>query len=628
MKYQLIAIGMICLMFNRIPAEIIRVPGQQPSIQDGIDAASETDTILVAPGTFAGEGNRDIDFTGKAILVVSESGAAATVINCEGSELEEHRGFRFFSGEGADSVLDGFTIKNGYTNSEGGGIYCNASDPTIINCIISANTGGDGGGIYLSESSATVADCRINGNSAPNDFGGGVCGMSSAVSISRCTIISNSAFYGGGIYCDIESPLINDCTISGNYATEFGGGVYFSCTADTPFVTTCLISDNTSREGGGIYNQYSPMALVNCTITGNSVENSGGGIFTRDTDSTEPSLKFCTVSANSASSGGGIVCDFSSPDIVNCIFWADSLDEIHESDGSPAVTFSDIEGGWPGLGNIDADPMFLDTGDYHLTQYSPCIDGGTDCGIVIDADGETRPQIDGFDIGSDEFVIKNMLVEAEAFDGDSLEPGIDDDDFVMLTFDEETIKPDINPINIDELLPLSGGHTWKDGFGEIGPVEWNTAGDKVLINLSTRIYLPTIAAGDTVFPHLPMIMDNPVVLGGSFGVTGVNDDEGGDGENPSNRSFGPRLDQNRPNPFNPETTITYFLEKESAVSLKIYGLNGALIKTLAFGSRRAGRHAVTWRGEDETGRNVSSGVYILKLVTGNHVESRRMLLLK
>ena len=117
------------------------------AIQEGIDAALDGDTVMVADGVYAGEGNRDIDFLGKAIKVCSESGYENCYIHCE----ENGRGFYFHLGEESDSILEGFLIHHGYIDGgNGGGICCINSSPTISNCKLSFNQvrGGNGGGIY------------------------------------------------------------------------------------------------------------------------------------------------------------------------------------------------------------------------------------------------------------------------------------------------------------------------------------------------------------------------------------------------------------------------------------------------------------------------------------------------
>jgi hypothetical protein len=140
-------------------------------IQDGIDAAvSGVDTVLVKDGLYVGVRNKDLDFGGKAITVESENGAAVTTIDCEGSG----RGFIFQSFETAASVVDGFTIRNGYVTGDGGGIACWESSPTIANCTISdCSVLGSGGGIECWISSAVIADCTISGNTA-NHYAGGI----------------------------------------------------------------------------------------------------------------------------------------------------------------------------------------------------------------------------------------------------------------------------------------------------------------------------------------------------------------------------------------------------------------------------------------------------------------------
>ena len=132
--------ALFCIIFiaNTLYGEIIRVPGDQPmprTIQEAINSANEGDTVLVADGFYTGEGNKNLDFLGKAIMVKSENGPENCTIDCE----HEGRGFYFHRDEKSDSILDGFTIMNGVA-PYGGGICCNTSSPTIINNFITGNT--------------------------------------------------------------------------------------------------------------------------------------------------------------------------------------------------------------------------------------------------------------------------------------------------------------------------------------------------------------------------------------------------------------------------------------------------------------------------------------------------------
>jgi hypothetical protein len=119
------------------------VPSQYPTIQAAIDASVDGDVVIVADGLYTGTGNRDIDFLGKALTVRSENGPVNCIIDCQASWTAPHRGFRFHTFETTASVLDGFTIQNGYApvemtcNTTGGGILCrDNANPTIRNCIV------------------------------------------------------------------------------------------------------------------------------------------------------------------------------------------------------------------------------------------------------------------------------------------------------------------------------------------------------------------------------------------------------------------------------------------------------------------------------------------------------------
>jgi hypothetical protein len=94
--------------------------------------------------------------------------------------------------------------------------------------------------------------------------------------------------------------------------------------------------------------------------------------------------------------------------VKNSILWGDTAttsgNEINFDTSTITVTYSDIEGGWTGNGNINVDPLFVGNGDYHLQAGSPCIDAGTAEGApTSDIDGDSRPQGAGYDIGSDEY---------------------------------------------------------------------------------------------------------------------------------------------------------------------------------------------------------------------------------
>lgn len=326
-------------------------------------------TIWVAEGIY----QEQIDFKGKSIALLSITDPNKTIIDGNGSGPV----VRFAAGEN-NAILYGFTITGGGLNQYGGGIYCSSSSPTITNCIITGNSSnpynGYGGGIYCYSSSPTITKCAISDNSAR--YGAGFsCRYCPSPAIKNCIITENSSTaYGGGSYLYNSSPTIIDCTISGNSTDYHGGGFYFASSSTIPNIVGCVISGNSaSYYGGGIYSNNSTPNLTNCVITGNTAYM-GGGIRSYYSS---PIIMNCTFSKNLANyDGGGIYGTFSSPTITNCIFWNDIPDEFYGA--TPIVTYSDIKqnyGVYPGTGNINADPLFIDpNGDYHLQEGSPCKD--------------------------------------------------------------------------------------------------------------------------------------------------------------------------------------------------------------------------------------------------------------
>lgn len=343
--------------------------GDYLTIQEAIDVARNGDEVIVCDGVFTGTGNRDLDFGGLAITVRSLNGPNNCIIDCGGSYGEHHRGFYFHSYETADAIVDGLTICNGHTDA-GGAVYCvSNSNPTLVNCVITGNvvedygTGGTGGGICCIGSGATIVSCTIEANSAAS--GGGIYSYEGDVVIVDCIIAGNDAEYGGGVYCWDYTPSISGCTITGNTAGNTGGGC--CCVYANAAITNSVISENvsTASAGGAFYLFHSSPTFVNCTIA-----------------------------SNRATVGGALRCySSSSPTITNCILWNDTPDELSVHSGTPVVTYSDVQGGWTGVGNVDADPEFV--AGHYLAQIaagqaedSPCVDAGDPAGGPIE--GTTR----------------------------------------------------------------------------------------------------------------------------------------------------------------------------------------------------------------------------------------------
>ncbi len=351
-------------------ARIINIPADYATIQGGIDASVNGDTVLVAEGTY----HERIDFAGKGILVASgfiDSGDTLqiqnTIIDADTSVIgpaDIGNVISLTSGEDSMSVIRGFTIKNGIGykvnlyNRAGGGIFCmDNSSPQILDNIICENAASFGGGIYMLDSCAAV----VRRNKIMNNTGNGIVMDGSGAIIEGNTICRNFGGPGGGISCnDGSNAIISDNIIFENHGGLWGGGIY--CEQSSPVITRNLIyKNNASDWGGGICcNEASP-TIVNNVIS----DNTAGG------------------------EGGGLYCfNNSSVTVINTIIWADTPPEIGtRSGGAFQVTYSDIRGGWEGQGNIDDDPFFVSAyeGDYNICSQSRCINAGDPS--ITDPDG-------------------------------------------------------------------------------------------------------------------------------------------------------------------------------------------------------------------------------------------------
>ncbi len=294
---------------------VIRVPADYDTIQAGIDAARNTDTVLVADGTYTGDGNRDIDFNGKAITVRSENGPDNCTID-HGS-LQDF-GFHFQSREDGNSVVDGFTITN-----TARGVVCEYSSPVIINCkIIRNGRYGLGTGIDCYRSSPLISNCTISYN----------------------TVVEEPPYFtrpfAAGMKCAWGSPILTNCVISGNVA-EGSNGI-----------------------GGAIGCSDCSLTLINCTITGNWAGDAGGAFYCYGG---APMINNCIIRDNYSGDGNDIYL-------------------VPDTGADILVDYSNVQGGWDGQGNIDADPCFARAGFWGNVS---------DPNIIVEPDDPSAVWIDG-----------------------------------------------------------------------------------------------------------------------------------------------------------------------------------------------------------------------------------------
>ncbi|NIV35849.1 MAG: hypothetical protein GWN58_42300 [Anaerolineae bacterium] len=262
----------------------------------------------------------------------------------------------------------------------------------------------------------TITGGNANGDTSPHQDGGGMYNDGCSPMLANCTFSANSATHNGGAIFNgySSSPTLANCTLEANSAGS-GGGLY-NANVSWPVLANCSFLDNSADYGGGMFNDsFSSPSLTNVTFAGNGAD-SGGGMFNYEGSS--PVLTNCTFEGNSATWGGGAVFNAadSSPVLTNCILWGDTSPEVYNEDSVPVVTHSDVQGGYPGEGNINADPLFVNAtnADYHLTLDSPCIDAGDNeastlpdhdfegDGRILDGDGNVIRIVD---MGVDEVAV-------------------------------------------------------------------------------------------------------------------------------------------------------------------------------------------------------------------------------
>lgn len=384
------------------PDVTIRVEGTFGTIQAAIDAAGDGDVIEVGPGTYTGPGNYDIDFRGKAITVRSAAGPQSTIINVAGAAAngENRRGFYFHQGEGSDTVLSGFTVRGGRVfGSEvppnplpsaahpiGGGIYCESSSPTIVDCVITDCGAELGGGIGCVGGAPVIVDCVIEqctaggfGSAQSGGRGGGVGLIAQAnATLANCVIRGNVAYsnsFGAGLYFADSTATVAGSVITGNSApgSVRGGGAY--CTGSNTDVTfkNCIIAQNEADTGAGLYVEATSSAygcrvdVINCTVAHNRL-------------SVYPTQPI----------GGGIHSVGADIRVVSSIVWYNGGTAAVIS-GAPLakdpVSYSNIQRGFPfpGPGNLSEEPLFASRtvpgADYHLKssegRYNPATGGWT-----------------------------------------------------------------------------------------------------------------------------------------------------------------------------------------------------------------------------------------------------------
>ena len=418
------------------PVEILVAQGVYvPSQWSGFtprdkDAEFQLLSGVTIRGGFAGVGSIDPDARNieayKTILSGDLSGDDAVVTNPDdlsGEPTRAENSLRVVDGSNTDetAVLDGVTITAGST-----GMYNEDGNPTLVNCTFTnARMGMDNrdssptltnctfkghwlNAIYQRDGALTLTECLFSGNS-----GTLVGGRSLTDLILRnCTFVDNVIRLGAIDCSSVENLRLYNCEFRNNVAGRVAG-VSTSRVKGEFIAEGCTFAGNVGTSidhlGGG------RMVISNCVFAGNNIEDHvGSGI---NSFSQYTTVRNCTFSGNSATHGGSALNLVGGGKVSNCILWGNSppaIDGLHET----FLNYCNVQGGWPGEGNIDVDPNFVEVGywdqngtpedandnfwvdgDYHLRSQagrwdqqgqtwmqddvtSPCIDAGDPNGPV------------------------------------------------------------------------------------------------------------------------------------------------------------------------------------------------------------------------------------------------------
>jgi len=390
---------LLCALGAAARATVIHVPADFPTIQQAIDAAASNDTILVAPGAYGA-----INLLGKKLIIEGTGGAAVTTLDAGGAGSVVTAS----STEPLGTTLRGLTLTGGAGQ------------------MIDAQASG-GGGVYANNGAhLELADCVIAGNvcvpPGPGTYGGGVLCHASSVTLRDCTISGNTAFKGGAASNRTHpgaSLTLHGCTVTGNTTLEpLPSGSAIDMPDGGLTLSNTLIADNV---GSGVWHTQYGISLDGCVFRGNT----GWGFRSFGTFGTD--VFGCQFLGNdlggasleqvgTASDQHATDCVFTNGDILQstpgpggktrlerCTFDGAQVKSnfgviAHHvivrnvaapvmGSGTFTATYSNVQGGAPGAGNIDADPLWVDAaaGDYHLQDGSPCIDAG-DPAALLDPD--------------------------------------------------------------------------------------------------------------------------------------------------------------------------------------------------------------------------------------------------
>ncbi|MCH8147885.1 MAG: right-handed parallel beta-helix repeat-containing protein [Planctomycetes bacterium] len=368
--------------------------------------------------------------------------SAPVFTDCTFVDNQAVRGGGLFNIENQPTLVGCLFERNGNaTTARGGGIYNDSVDATLTSCVFRQNKASEhlakGGGIYNDNGSTVdLHDCEFSDANFAN-YGGSIYGNDSTLTLTACSFLDNT-FGAGGIYVDRGvftsmtgclfdnngraatfgggELLIKNCTFINNHSGSAGGALLLGGFAVAD-LSGCRFFGNDANQGGAVYTRSRDTTMVNCLFSGNTAVEGGAFYDAAFPNPFGSNMKLvnCALVQNSADNGNAIAVA-NGPyafEVVNSILWNGGDEFWQSGNGTISVSYSNIEGGWPGVSNIAVNPMFVDPdGDddlpgteddnLRLLNWSPSVNVGNNGAVVstTDADGVTRIVYGVVDMGA------------------------------------------------------------------------------------------------------------------------------------------------------------------------------------------------------------------------------------
>lgn len=547
----------------------IHVPQDLPGLAEALDYALSGDRIILAPGHYH---VRNVALVDGVTVVGDPEDPGAVVLNAQ-------QYARVLSAENLSEVtLRGLTLTGGRADGEisyrqsGGALLVSDSRVLLERVHVLGNLAvGHGGGVQVLWGDVEAVDCVFRDNQA-GDGGGAVdLRADSRGRFTRCRFEDNRAAWGGGVSSRAGSQCqFTDSWLLDNAATEpqeIGGAFFADYSAFITF-NGSVLADNAAREGGAVRLADALATFASCTIVDNGATEDGGAMMVRG-GSLMLSNSIIAFNAGAAVAGDLAQIYVSGTDIHGNAGgdWIGQLADLRERND-----------------NFDADPLFCETNDYHLTEDSPCA-----------PENHPRGLIGALPVDCGDVAIELLAFEAEVHAAE-----------VYLTWQVQADQPYEYRLR---------GHF----PSEPDAPDWDVP-YRADIEPGSYLAVDKARAADGLVAYT---LDARADGGAWFQLGQLE-------LNPTSRIAPDALRVSRvfPNPFNPRVKVEFSLPEAAHVEAVIYDLQGRRVRTLVSGPLPAGQHALRWDSRDEDGRRQPTGTYLLRLSDGVSQRTTKLLLVK